>query len=405
LILFCMSVATAHSESAPSAVDATTLHDKVIVGYQGWFSCPDDHTGPKNWGHWINADGSPAVDMVPDTSEFPQQPGCRAPFIRDREGNPVMLFSSQNPETVDVQFRWLQQYGVSGVALQRFVSELSDPQLKSARDQVLANVRKSAELHARVFFVTYDISGAGPEWPKQIEQDWQALVAAHITDSPAYLHNNGLPVVEIWGIGWNDRPSTPAQAIGVLKFWTASADSKVRASVMAGVPVAWRSLSAAKPDDVSWADVYRLASAISPWFVGAVGSAAHEKALIDKIIRGDVELTREQNQVYMPVIFPGFSTANQSHGRSKFEVQPRECGAYLKLQIDALRNLGLDSFYVAMFDEANEGTAVFKTRMTGLQTKPFPFLQAYSGCAASSDLYLKMLGALAATITREIGKR
>ena len=45
----------------------------------------------------------------------------------DAGGNPVNLFSDANPATVETQFAWMQQYGLDGVALQRFAVDLLDP--------------------------------------------------------------------------------------------------------------------------------------------------------------------------------------------------------------------------------------------------------------------------------------
>ena len=66
-------------------------------------------------------------------------------------------------ETVDRHFRWMEEHGIDGVFLQRFVSELSDPNLLRARDTVADLVRISAEKHQRVFAIMYDVSGASTD--------------------------------------------------------------------------------------------------------------------------------------------------------------------------------------------------------------------------------------------------
>jgi hypothetical protein len=44
-----------------------TLQGKLIVGYQGWFGCPDTRrNSPTGWVHWMK-DGDATVDMLPDT--------------------------------------------------------------------------------------------------------------------------------------------------------------------------------------------------------------------------------------------------------------------------------------------------------------------------------------------------
>ena len=64
---------------------------------------------------------------------------------------------------MDRHFRWMAEYGIHGVFLQRFVSELSVPMLRRARDTVADLVRESAEKHGRVFAIMYDVSGACPD--------------------------------------------------------------------------------------------------------------------------------------------------------------------------------------------------------------------------------------------------
>ncbi len=395
---FAVSVMQSGSDSI--TVDATTLRGQVIAGYQGWFTCPDDKTGSGGWGHWLNSDGTPAVDMVPDTSALPQQAGCLAPFIRDVKGNPVRLYSAQNPATVDAQFKSLQDQNISGVALQRFVSELAKPILKEGRDQVLTNVRLAASKHSRVFFITYDISGAGPNWAVAVKQDWQALVKAHVIDGLGYLHHAGKPVVEIWGIGFSDRPANPTQTLDLMKFFTENADAQLRASVIAGVPVSWREMTEHDGDAPSWMDAYQLASSISPWFVGAFTDEASELLLIRQHILGDLALTQANGQVYLPVIYPGFSSFNQSRMTQKFEKRPRACGQFLTLQTSDLLQVGISSFYVAMFDEANEGTAVFTTRFEPFSSSAGEarFMDSTPGCENEGSLYLGLLGDLSTRV-------
>src|SRR5678810_167222 len=54
-------------------VDATTLHKKVLCGYQGWFRCPGD--GGNQWIHWSRSSSTITsntltFEMWPDMSEY-----------------------------------------------------------------------------------------------------------------------------------------------------------------------------------------------------------------------------------------------------------------------------------------------------------------------------------------------
>lgn len=68
----------------------------------------------------------------------------------------VRLFA----DTIDRHFKWMAEYGIHGVFLQRFVCELEDPKLRYARDMVANRVRLSAEKYGRCFAVMYDTSGS-----------------------------------------------------------------------------------------------------------------------------------------------------------------------------------------------------------------------------------------------------
>ncbi len=57
-----------------STVDASTMEHKLLMGYQGWFSCPGDGSRVNGYFHWFKTETPDAanfrVDMWPDTSEL-----------------------------------------------------------------------------------------------------------------------------------------------------------------------------------------------------------------------------------------------------------------------------------------------------------------------------------------------
>jgi hypothetical protein len=99
----------------------------------------------------------------------------------------------------------------------------------------------------------------------------------------------------------------------------------------------------------------------------------------------------------MAVAFPGFSWHN-GNGRamnSPLDVFPRRCGNFYKHQIDSIQKAGVDMLYTAMFDEANEGTAIFKMAVhpgelpAGIGIVPLD----YEACEiATDDMYLRLAG-------------
>src|SRR6266851_8650157 len=90
---------------AAGGVDPSTLDNKVLIGYQGWFTCPSD--GSQRWTHWSR--GVPSaetltVELYPDPSELDADERCEVPGMTITDmtsnGKPAWLFSSRNPKTV-----------------------------------------------------------------------------------------------------------------------------------------------------------------------------------------------------------------------------------------------------------------------------------------------------------------
>src|SRR5436190_6984586 len=131
-VILSASVAARVGETPP-AVDATSLHHKVLCGYQGWFRCPGDAAG-KGWRHWSRSGRRIAPDtltfeMWPDLTEYGDEEKYPAPGFTYPDGAQAHLFSSANAKTVDRHFRWMQQYGIDGVFLQRFLVGVGDPSM------------------------------------------------------------------------------------------------------------------------------------------------------------------------------------------------------------------------------------------------------------------------------------
>jgi hypothetical protein len=134
--------------------------------------------------------------------------------------------------------------------------------------------------------------------------------------------------------------------------------------------------------------------------VGAFTNGVSEFALVKQSITADLAATAATGQAYMPIIYMGFSSYNQSRGQQTFDGRPRACGGFLTMQTTSVLQLGANSFYVATFDEANEGTAVFDNRFESFwsPTGEALFLNATAGCANEGTLYLGLLGSLASTV-------
>ncbi len=387
----------ARSSRAESAYFFMTLKHIHVVGFQGWFACPSD-PAKVGWGHWFRGGADPkdadslAVDLWPDTSELDQDEKCNTDF-KLRSGEPAYLFSDQNPKTVARQFDWMKQYDIDGAAVQRFSSVLDGKALQRQFDTVLSNVKAGAETNHRGFFIMYD--GINANRIETIKNDWRRLTEdEHLTDSPAYIFHRDKPVVGLWGLGFTVRDLTPSQAADLIEFFRTA---KVPATVLGGVPAHWRLLNADSLSAPEWASVYRSLDVISPWAAGRFADDAGADNFIKQILIPDLAETRKLGIDYMAVAFPGFSWHN-GVGRaqnSPVDVFRRQCGEFYKHQIDNIQRAGVDMLYTAMFDEANEGTAIFKAAVHSRDLPEGAEMVSLDdgGCKqASNDMYLRLAG-------------
>jgi hypothetical protein len=134
-------------------------------------------------------------DSFPDLSEYPSE--CLyATNMTYANGSVVRLFDSACPGTTALHFKWLYDYGLHGIFLQRFLGEVTQAFASwqapwwQQRNAVLRNVMAQAKAWGRVFALEYDISGEDPNnLFSDITFDWNFLVKnLSMTASPRYLH-------------------------------------------------------------------------------------------------------------------------------------------------------------------------------------------------------------------------
>ena len=90
---------------------------------------------------------------------------------------------------------------------------------------------------------------------------------------------------------------------------------------------------------------------------------------------------------YLPVIYPGFGWTNLQGPKAAKDDLPRLGGEFFWRQFSTAADLGVEMAYVAMFDEVDEATAIFKVSNT--PPKPGRFV-TYDGLP--SDWYLRLTG-------------
>jgi hypothetical protein len=390
--------------AAPASdVDASTLTGKHLFGYQGWFSCPGDG-GADRWVHWFRGN-TPSVanasfDLWPDVSELGDDE-LFATTLTMAGGSNARLFSAYKAKTVARHFGWMKDAGIDGVFVQRFLADVKSANTRKIRDQVLNNVRAGAEQHGRVFAVLYDISGATESsLVADLEAEWHHLVSElKVTESVRYLRHEGKPVLGLWGLGFNDRPGSAAQAQKLLDDLHSGA---APATLLGGVPTGWRTQSDDSKTDVAWAAVYRSFDVVSPWAVGRYANDAGADKFKTDYIAPDLAELKPLGKAYMPVVFPGFSWHNLN-GAALNQI-PRRGGAFYWRQVYNAVQAGSTMLYGAMFDEVDEGTAFFKVAPTQAALPAQGTFVAWDadGARLPSDWYLQLAGAATRTLRGEL---
>ena len=358
-----------------------------MVGYQGWFNCEGDGA-ELGWKHWARRSARPApgnitIDLWPDVSELDADERFATEF-RLADGSSAELFSSANRKTVLRHFQWMRDYGIDGAFVQRFANQLSGPKRRRNVDTVLAHARDGANRSERAFAVMYDLSGLRSGQVQHVREDWTRLRSEmKITQDTAYLRHNGRPLVAVWGIGFSDDRQYSLQECRDLVTWLKSDGC----SVMLGVPSWWREGTRDAVDDPLLQKIIGQADVVSPWTVGRYQNPAAAERHAQKVWQPDLNWCRERSIDFLPVVYPGFSWHNLHGGR--LNQIPRLKGEFFWSQVTAAKKTGCDMLYVAMFDEVDEATAIFKCTNNPPVGDGVRFL-TYEGLPA--DHYLKLTG-------------
>jgi hypothetical protein len=381
-----------------------SLVGKIMCGYQGWFNCPGDGSS-RGWVHWGRSGFTPTnctVDMWPDMSEMSEGEKFLASAFND--SNDHYVFSPYKRDTVLRHFQWMQQYGIDGVYLQRFATEVITPGTpeREHRDKVFEYCRDGASLYGRVYAVMYDLSGLGSGQITKVKNDWKYLVdTLHLGKNPddphGYMFHRGKPVVAVWGIGFAGRAYSHYDCYNLVNFLKNDAVYGGNI-VVVGVNDDWRT----NPD--SWVQkTVALADIISPWTVGRYGNPIDFNDFVMAKQLPDKAWCNTNSKEYLPVIFPGFSWHNLMGGA--LNQIPRVGGQFLWDQVYTETNtVDANMIYVAMFDEVDEGTAIFKVTNNPPRLGGMDMFVTYDidGYPLPSDEYLWLVGQAGKALRGEI---
>jgi hypothetical protein len=370
------------------AVDTSTLKGKVMCGYQGWFTAEGDGSSFP-WTHWTTNRKLPTaenirVEMWPDMTELSESERFATGF-KLPTGQAAEVFSSLRAETVDRHFGWMREHGIDGVFVQRFASEISGHRLIE-RSLVLSHCRAAANHHGRSYAVMYDLSGLKSGQMGKVKADWQALRRdMQVGHDSAYQQHEGRPLVAVWGIGFgDDRAYSLDECRDLLDYLRADG-----CAIMAGVPTGWLRLDRDAAPDPKLHELLAKVDVISPWTVGRYRTDVEVQRHGEKVLRPDMAWCTGRGIDYMPVVFPGFSWHNMNR-EAPYDAIPRRGGQFLWSQCQSAVGAGAQMIYVAMFDEVDEGTAIFKCSLQPPSAGEVRFLAEPE---LPSDHYLRLTGA------------
>lgn len=381
LLVFCACCSKSKEDkngsAEPGLVDSTeivydetgclyTTYDKLVMaGYQGWFAAEGD-ASQRGWYHYENGScggflpGCSTIDFWPDVSEYTKT--YLTPF-KFNDGTGAYLYSPYDAESVDLHFKWMKDYGIDGVFMQRFVVEIknSNPKGKNHFNKVLENALAAAEKYGRAISIMYDLSGCNPGDVAYVEQDWNELIENfdlfNNHQHPTYLRHNGRPMLAIWGVGFNDNRKYTVADANTLIEKLKGPNNKV--SILLGVPYYWRTFNNDTENNPGLHELIKKVDLVMPWAVGRYNNDNYLD-VAGAALAADIQWCRDNKVGYVPLVFPGFSWGNLQANPNEYHSIPRLNGDFLWKQVAGAKLSGAQSLYVAMFDEIDEGTAIYK---------------------------------------------
>ena len=349
---------------------------KSFAGYQAWFGTGTQKT---SWGHYdygkAEEDGTSwprkdhiSIDYFPYVKDYDESALAQTGFDNLGSGEPTKLYDSTNENVINTHFKWMNQYGIDGAAIQRFAGTIKGRTLyNDPQDTLLYKMKTAAENNNSLFYIMYDISGGDQikdktddttisSWVEDIKFDWVYNIEKQLqmTNSDAYATVDGKPVVCLWGTAVSGRPDRVVDYQEMIDFF-----HKRGCYVIFGVGRDWSTNTATM---AKYENIFKQVDMISPWMVG---SNISTKESIDSLYSSFIEKhwawCKANNVDYYPVLFSGFSWALW-HGdpNDKPNAMPRNAGQNFWYQAYKLKQMGIPSFYIAMFDEYDEGTAIAK---------------------------------------------
>ena len=384
---------SAFTSPASAASPAGDVVGKITVGYQGWFACIGDGAPIDAWWHWSQNEAAAPSPSNNNLKAWPDMTiygaGYQTAYANLGNGSAATLFSSYDQSTVDEHFALMAENGCDTAALQRFDPNGGEGPTRNA---ITAKVNTAAQANGRKFYIMYDASG-WTNMKTEMPADWTNVMSQY-TSSSAYAHQDGKPVVGIWGFGFNDanHPWSAADCLSVVQWFESQG-----CYVMGGVPTYWR--TGVSDSRAGYLGVYSAFNMISPWMVGRIGTITDSDNFYTNVNVGDQAYCNSNGIDYQPCVLPGDLSAQQ-----------RVHGDFMWEQFYNMVRVGAQGIYISMFDEYGEGNQILNTAATSAAVPTGSGLLALDedGTACSADYYLRLTndggrmlkGEIALTATR-----
>lgn len=311
------------------------FNNKIFCGYQGWYSCDGDGSS-RGFSHWsrnkknLNRKNL-LVDMWPFMNEYQK----KYSVLKNHN-----LFSNMDFQTTLKHFQWMRQYEIDGIFKQRFLVRIKD----EFERKVLMNVVRASEKTNRLFAISYDTSKADKTKIMSIlKEDWKNI--EKLVQKPNYIKYKGKPVIGIFC--FYRRYMTKKIAQQIIDFYKKK-----------GLAIMGHTINCAFFLDFTWNKIFKQLDIICPWDVGYTKPIFNTNKVFNLWF-----LNRLISKKVMPIIYPGFRWQNLKRNEKTLYI-PRNKGKFMWAQFCKAKKLGFKAVFIAMFDELNESTAIFKTSRT-----------------------------------------
>lgn len=412
ILLSCLFISGFSQQRGEKKPMYPTYKGLIMAGYQGWFRAEGDEMN-SSWGHFGRGDKfnpeNNTIDFWPDVSEYEKT--YPTEFLYE-DGTPARVFSSVDKSTTDLHFKWMKEYGIDGVFMQRFFGVAKSAERAKISDLILKNALEASQKYDRAIGVMYDLSGIRPgvDDCETIMNDWKRLVdelkVLDFGKKQTYIHHNNKPLVTIWGVGFPDR-SYNIRDIKLAELIDFLHDDPVYGgcTVMLGVPTYFRDLNKDCNPDPYLHEMISSADIVLPWMVQRFTPLVHKP--MDQLrdqVKDDITWSKAHGVDYVPIACPGFSWRNLSLNKpdlaryTAYGAIPRLGGQFFWDQMVTMVNAGAEMIYVAMFDEIDEGTAIFKISDNPPNSDKAHFV---GNDGAPSDQYLFLAGEAGKMLRKE----